>query len=46
MKNNFKTKLRNKLYWDILPLEDRIEGTDLTIEQVMSILETLNERYF
>jgi len=32
--------------WDILPLEERIEDTDLTIEQVMGILETLNERYF
>jgi hypothetical protein len=32
--------------WDILPLEERVEDTDLTIEQVMSILETLNERYF
>ena len=32
--------------WDILPLEDRVEDTDLTIEQVMGILETLNERYF
>ena len=33
-------------YWDILPLEDRVEDTDLTTEQVMRILETLNERYF
>ena len=32
--------------WDILPLEDRIEDTGLTIEEVMGILETLNERYF
>lgn len=32
--------------WDVLPLEERIEDTDLTIEQVMGILETLNERYF
>jgi hypothetical protein len=32
--------------WDILPLEERVEDTDLTIEQVMGILETLNERYF
>ncbi len=32
--------------WDILPLEDRIEDTDLTIQQVMSILEALNKRYY
>ena len=32
--------------WDILPLEERVEDTNLTVEQVMSILETLNERYF
>jgi hypothetical protein len=32
--------------WDILPLEERVEDTDLTVEQVMSILETLNERHF
>ena len=32
--------------WDILPLEERVEDTDLTVEQVMGILETLNERYF
>ena len=32
--------------WDILPLEDRIEDTGLTIQQVMSILETLNKRYY
>ena len=32
--------------WDILPLEERVEDTNLTTEQVMSILETLNERYF
>ena len=32
--------------WDILPLEERVEDTDLTVEQVMSILEILNERHF
>jgi hypothetical protein len=32
--------------WDILPLEERVEDTNLTVEQVMSILETLNKRYF
>lgn len=32
--------------WDILPLEERVEDTDLTVEEVMSILEALNERYF
>jgi hypothetical protein len=32
--------------WDILPLEERIEDTGLTIEEVMGILETLNKRYF
>ena len=32
--------------WDILPLEERVEDTDLTVEQVMGILETLNKRYF
>lgn len=32
--------------WDVLPLEDRVYDTDLTSEQVMGILETLNERYF
>lgn len=32
--------------WDILPLEERVEDTDLTVEQVMGILEVLNERYF
>ena len=32
--------------WDILPLEERVEDTDLTVEQVMGILEILNKRYF
>jgi hypothetical protein len=32
--------------WDILPLEERVEDTDLTVEQVMGILEALNDKYF
>jgi hypothetical protein len=35
-----------KNYWEILPLEDRLDGCDMTEEQVMEILEGLHERYF
>jgi hypothetical protein len=32
--------------WEILPLEERLEDTDLNGEQVMTIMEELHERYF
>lgn len=32
--------------WDILPLEDRVEDTSMSLEEVMNILETLHKRYF
>jgi hypothetical protein len=33
-------------YWEILPLEDRLDGCSMTEEQVMEILDTLHTRYF
>ena len=32
--------------WEILPLEERLEDTELNGEQVMTIMEELHERYF
>jgi hypothetical protein len=32
--------------WEILPLEDRLEDTELNTEQVMTIMEELHDRYF
>ena len=33
-------------YWEILPLEDRLDGCTMTEEDVMEILDILNTRYF
>ena len=33
-------------YWEILPLEDRLDGCTMTEEDVMEILYILNTRYF
>ena len=33
-------------YWDILPLEDRVDDTAMKEEDVMNILEGLNKIYF
>jgi len=35
-----------KDYWEILDLEERLEDTELNVEQVMEIMEGLHERYF
>jgi len=32
--------------WEILPLEERLEDTELNTEQVMTIMEELHNRYF
>lgn len=32
--------------WEIIPLEDRIEETKMTLEEVMNILENLDKVYF
>lgn len=32
--------------WEILDLEERLEGTGLNTEQVMTIMEELHDRYF
>ena len=32
--------------WEILPLEERLEDTELNGEQVITIMEELHERYF
>lgn len=32
--------------WEILPLEDRIEETKMTLEEVMNILENLDKTYW
>jgi len=32
--------------WEILDLEERLEGTELNTEQVMTIMEELHDRYF
>jgi hypothetical protein len=32
--------------WDILPLEDRIDEVNMTLEEIMDILEYLNEKHF
>lgn len=33
-------------YWEILPLEDRLDGCTMTEDDVMEILDILNTRYF
>jgi len=33
-------------YWEILPLEDRLDGCAMTEDDVMEILDILNTRYF
>lgn len=33
-------------YWDILPLEDRVDDTVMKEKDVMDILEVLRQRYF
>jgi hypothetical protein len=32
--------------WEILPLEERLEDTELNSEQVMTIMKELHDRYF
>lgn len=33
-------------YWDILPLEDRLDDCSMTEEQLMEVLEGLHKKYF
>jgi hypothetical protein len=42
-----KNKLDGQWYWDVIPLEDRLDADNkMTIGEVMDILEVLVNRYF
>jgi hypothetical protein len=42
-----KNERDGQWYWDVIPLEDRLDSdNEMTIREVMDILEVLVNRYF